>query len=337
MNKYPYFVSGNAPVLYPTETFFGNLMWSEDDGISVPYSYPFAAKWGESVSMHIYDEKEFPIPTFIDMIWLSIVENQFYSIEEKLPSERMEELFKQKDEKGNPLYNYIIVGMAPFGNIAIWLAGHQKQTEVAWLKAEAIDVEMEDFCPSTNLNREDYVKNVLENSKVAYNNFVENGLPLQDLYQNYMARFNYKIEPVFEDEQAELQGVDIWYFNGEFNTCMTDEFSQYQMRAKPQKLVVHYKVGKAKYNTYIWFNDTRIKESFDSFYLMNEGINNVELVLNISKSNKEFQISISSKERTETDENFKPYKLSKDCFEMIVFKNKFESYRSENYKKQITN
>ena len=70
---------------------------------------------------------------------------------------------------------------------------------------------------------------------------------------------------------------------------------------------------------------------------MNKGINNVELVLNISKSNKEFQISISSKERTETDENFKPYKLSKDCFEIIVFKNKFESYRSENYKKQITN
>lgn len=337
MTKYPYFVSGNAPVLYPTETFFGNLMWSEDDGISVPYSYPFATKWGEAVSMHIYDEKEFPIPSYIDMVWLSIVENQFYSIEEKLPSERMEELFKQKDAKGNPIYDYIIVGMAPFGNIAIWLAGNQKQTEIAWLKAEAIDVEMEDFCPSTILNRENYVKNVLENSKAAYNNFVENGLPPCDLYQNYMARFNYRIEPVFEDEQAELQGVDIWYFNGEFDTNMTDEFSKYQMRAKPQKLVVHYKVGKAKYNAYIWFDDIKIKESFGCFYSMYESINAVELILNISKSNKEYHISISSKERSENDENFKPYELFKDCFEIIVFKNKFESYRSENYKKQITN
>lgn len=326
MTKYPYFVSGNAPVLYPTETFFGNLMWSEDDGISVPYSYPFAAKWGESVSMHIYDEKEFPVPTFLDMIWFSIVENQFYSIEEKLPAERMEELFQQKDEKGNPIYDYIIVGMAPYGKVAVWLSGHQKQTEVAWLKAERVDVEMEDFCPSTDLNREEYAEAVLKNANEAYENFQANGLPERSLYEDYMMRFNYKFVVQFEDETAELQGVDVWYYNGEYDTLMTDEYAHYAMRAKPRKLIVHYKIGKAKYNAYIWLVDRRIRNVFINMY--GESMDKeTELIIDIRKSNKEFHVLQNSSELDE------PKELSPESYEMIVFKNKFESYRSENYGK----
>ena len=324
MTKYPYFVSGNAPVLYPTETFFGNLMWSEDDGISVPYSYPFAAKWGEAVSMHIYDEKEFPVPTFLDMIWFSIVENQFYSIEEKLPAERMEELFQQKDEKGNPIYEYIIVGMAPYGKVAVWLSGHQKQTEVAWLKAERVDVEMEDFCPSTNLNREEYAEAVFKNAKEAYEYFQANGLPNRMLYENYMARFNYKIHPVLEDETAELQGVDVWYYNGEFDTCLTDEYSDYAMRAKPRKMIVHYKVGKAKYNAYIWFDDVKTRVAFSDFY-GEDSAKEMNLVIDIRKSNKEFHILMNG------DDLEKPKELPQENVEILVFKNKFESYRSDNY------
>ena len=324
MTKYPYFVSGNAPVLYPTETFFGNLMWSEDDGISVPYSYPFAANWGESVSMHIYDEKEFPVPSLLDMIWFSIVENQFYSIEEKLPAEKMEELFQQKDVQGNPLYDYIIVGMAPFGNVAVWLAGARKQTEVAWLKAVKTDVEMEDFCPSTNLNREEYAETVLKNAKEAYDHFQANGLPNRMLYENYMARFNYKIHPLIEDEIAELQGMDIWYYNGEFDTLMTDEYSCYAMRAKPRKMVAHYKVGKAKYKAFIWFDDVKTRMAFSDFYGENSA-KEMELVIDIRKSNKEFHILMSG------DDSSQPKELPQENVEILVFKNKFESYRNDNY------
>ena len=52
-----------------------------------------------------------------------------------------------------------------------------------------------------------------------------------------------------------------------------------------------------------------------------------ELIIDIRKSNKEFHVLQNSSELDE------PKELSPESYEMIVFKNKFESYRSENYGK----
>ena len=115
-NKYEWFASGNAPLLYPTTLFFGDFIFSDGKKLYIPESIPFAATWGESVSMHILNENLFPAPTAIDIIWLSLVENQFYSLEADLPKEKIESLLAEIDEnKKKQKYNFIIAGMAPYG------------------------------------------------------------------------------------------------------------------------------------------------------------------------------------------------------------------------------
>ena len=78
-------VSGTAPVLYPTDTFFGLLYFEADDALEIPKKYPYQGEWGQPISTHLLERENYPMPGMIDMVWISIVERKFYSLVQKLP------------------------------------------------------------------------------------------------------------------------------------------------------------------------------------------------------------------------------------------------------------
>lgn len=355
MNKYSYYISGSAPWLYPTESFFGNLMWSDSDGISVPYSCPFADEWGKPVSMHIYDEKEFPVPSYLDMIWLSLTENKFYSIEEDLPTDKLTNYLQEKDKvSGEPLYNYIIIGMAPYGHIALWVYGDKKTKLVTWLEAEETDVEMEEFCPSTTLSRNSYVEMMLKSVPEAIENLEKNGLPPRNLFDKYMQRFTYRYLVLFEhwdkekeqwcsdskssliDSQSsqtesneqviksEFDYIEEALFDGTHDKLHDGGLMNYHEAGKPKKLAVKWHIKKSGYTAYFWFEDEAIREAFDRFYGAHPDTK-TDFMIRIDSDNKKFELALYRYGLKE------PQVISDSAYQLIVFKNKFEYYRSENY------
>ena len=345
MQKFPYFVSGSAPKLYPTETFFGNLMWSDDDGISVPHCCPFADDWGKPVSKYVFDDMDFSVPTYIDMIWLSLVENKFYSIEEDLPKEEIEQLLQNADEEnGQPLYNYIIVGMAPYGQVAIWLHGDKRSKLVAWMDADEIDIEMEDFCPSTNLSQDKYSEMMLETIDEAFINLQANGLPPRDLYDNYMKQFTYRYLPLFEhwDEKEEkwtkfaeeeqktkpeLDYIEETLYDGTHDKLHDGGLLNYHEAGKPKKLALKWHIKKSEYMAYFWFEDEAIRAVFDKFYGLHPDTK-TDFVIHIDPEKKKYQLALYRFGMNE------PKLIPEDAYQLIVFKNKFEQYRSPNYDQQ---
>lgn len=342
MAKYSYFLSGSAPKLYPTETFFGNLMWSDDDGISVPYCCPFADEWGKPVSMHVYDDKDFPVPEEIDMIWLSLAENRFYSIEEDLPKEDIEQLLQEKDETtGNPLYNYIIVGMAPYGQVALWLHGDKKAKLLSWMEAEETDVEIAEFCPGTRLTRAKYVQKMLESVNEAFENLQQKGLPPHDLFDNYMKQFTYRYLPLFEhwdeDEEKwqpyteeeqetkpELDYIEEALYDGTHDKLHDGGLLNYHDAGKPKKLAVKWHIKKSEYTAYFWFEDEAIRTVFDKFYGIHPDTK-TDFVIHIDPEKKKYELALYRYGMNE------PKPISEDAYQLIVFKNKFEHFRSNNY------
>ena len=342
MNKYPYFVSGSAPKLFPTETFFGNLMWSDDDGISVPYCCPFADEWGKPVSMYVYDDRDFPVPSEIDMIWLALTENKFYSIEEDLPKEEMERLLQETNgENGRPLFNYIIVGMAPYGRVALWLHGDKKANLVAWMEAEETDVEMEDFCPSTNLTRDKYVNLMLKSVDESFTNLQTNGLPPRDLFDNYMKQFTYRYTLLFEhwDENEEkwtkyteeehetkpvLDYIEEALYDGTHDKLHDGGLMQYHEAGKPKKLAMKFHIKKSEYTAYFWFEDEAIRVIFDKFYGIHPDTK-TDFILHIDPIKANYQLALYRYGLPE------PQIIPEEAYQLIVFKNKFEHFRSENY------
>lgn len=340
MNKHLYYISGSAPRLYPTESVFGNLMWSEDDGISVPYCCPFADEWGKPVSMHVYDDKEFPIPSYLDMIWLSLAENKFYSIEEELPTNILEKLFQEKNKvSGESLYNYIIVGMAPHGYIALWTHGDYKAKLVAWMKAEETDVEMEDFCPSTRLSRNEYVDMMLKSVPEAIENLEKNGPPPRDLFDRYMQQFNYRYVVEFghwyedkkewkdyeEDEiKPEFDYIEEALYDGTHDKLHDGGLMDYHPAGKPKKLALQYHIKKSQYSAFFWMDDLKIRAAFENFYREYPEAK-MDFIFNIDPEKNIYQIAFTCEEAEE------PRILNEETYQLIVFKSKFERYRSKNY------
>jgi len=322
-NKYEWYASGNAPLLYPTELFVGDFIFEDGSKLYIPESYPFASVWGRSVSNHLLDENTHPSPVFIVIIWFSIVENKFYAVAEELPKEKIETLLLEINEKTKePKYDFIIAGMAPYGGLAVWLSGNRITTEVAWLQGEPIDVDMEDFAPDCLLNREEYVRNALQNCKEAYENFKKNGLPDRMLFERYMQKFNYRITPKFENEGAVFEGIEMYYCNGELNTTKSGEHIENAMRAKPYKIVLNWSMGKTQYGGYFWTEEKKIIETFSNFY-NNDAQEEGDLVIEIGESNEQFKFFLQN--------NYSVMEIPVEDMQIIVFKNKFEFFRSKNY------
>jgi len=322
-NKFEWFASGNAPLLFPTELVTGDFLFEDLAKMSIPKSDPFAAVWGQAVSMHILPEKYHPAPKYILIAWLSIVENKFYAVADELPKEEIEALLSKKDEKTKkPIYNTIVAGMAPHGRLAVWLSGKGITTQVAWLKGNEIAMEMKDFAPSSKLSQEEYAEKALKDCKKARNNLHKNGLPAPMLFVRYMQKFNYRIVPKFEN--AELEGIELSYYNGELNTSDSGEYADYAMRAKPSKIVLKWIIGKAQYYGCFWTDENKIIKTFNDCYgddAQKEG----NFIIQVETTNKKFKFALQTVDAL--------IEIPVEDMEYIIFKNKFEFCRSKNYKR----
>ena len=327
LKRYEWYASGNAPLLYPTELFYGDFIFSNGKKLYIPISIPYASKWGQTGKTHILDNNFFPAPAIIDIIWFSWAENQFYSLESTLPKEKIESLLAEIDEETKePRYQDIIVGMAPYGGLAIWLSGNGKTTEVAWLQAKPTDVEMKDFAPTVEYTQKEYRDLVFKGREEAYENFQENGLPDRMLFERYMQKFNYRFTPKFENEEAVFEEIELYYYNGELNTTNSGEHAENALRAKPSKIVLNWSTGDAQYGGYFWTDEKKIIETFDKFY-KDDTQKAGNLFIEVGASNEQFKFFLQDDTTT--------VEIPAEEIEMIVFKNKYEFFRNENYNRPI--
>ena len=334
-------VSGSAPTLFPTDTFFGLLYYTRDDALEIPKRYPFSGEWGQVLSTHLLDDDNCLMPRVLDIVWLSIVERKFYSKQCRLPFNAMVKLWEEKDEDtGETRFSHLVVGMAPYGGIAIWMHGEGKSILIGWLHGEEIKVDMKDFMPmnptvTLDQNCDFYINN---DSRVK-ENLEKNGLPPQHLYDKYMQQFTYRYLPLFEhwdedkhewtkysDEETspEFDYIDEALFDGTHDKLHDGGLMNYHQAGKPKKLAVQWHIKKSEYSAYFWFEDEEIRTVFDRFYGTHPETK-TDLMIRIDTEKKKFELALYRYGLKE------PQVISESAYQLIVFKNKFEYYKSENY------
>lgn len=335
------FVSGSAPILYPTDTFFGLLWYGKDEALEIPKKYPYQGEWGKPISTHLLEREEYPVPGMLDMVWLSIVERKFYSLVEKLPVKRMEELFEQKDEgSGEARFEHIVLGMAPYGGVAVWTYGFKKSVLVAWVQAEEINVEMKDFMPlNPNVTLDENCDFYINNDSRVKENLGKNGLPPRHLFDKYMQQFTYRYLSLFkhwdkdnkawkkyEEEETvpELDYIEEALFDGTHDKLHDGGLMKYHEAGKPKKLAVKWHIKKSEYTAYFWFEDEAIREVFDRFYGAHPDTK-TDFMIRIDAEQNKYELALYRYGLKE------PQVVSESAYQLIVFKNKFEYYRSENY------
>lgn len=340
--------SGTAPTLYPTCLIWG-LLWTGDDIMEVPKRLPFAGEWGETQSNVIPLRDRTPLPEAMNIFWLSVTERKLYSAILPLPIELMKKGMQEVNPTtGEPLFSHIVIGMAPYGGITCWLRGSTKSISFLFEKANEIEGYEEIVKEITRSSSIDEVCDFyIDNDEGVKTNLEQNGLPARDLFDRYMQQFCYRYLVMFErwdeDEErwvkpelgVEGQPVDgkplpefdfieeaLW--DGTHDKLHDGGLMSYHQAGKPKKLALEWHVKKSQYSAYLWFEDELIRAAFEKFYGAHRDTK-VDFIIRIDPEKNKYELALYRYGLQE------PVVISEDAYQIIVFKSKFEYYRSENY------
>ncbi len=335
-NSFTILCSGNAPWLYPTDTVFGLLWYSKEDALEIPKRHPYTGEWGQVLSTLLLIREEYPIPNKLNLLWLSITENKFYEIETSIPVEKIENLWRKYENE--EIFSHIVVGMAPFGKVACWLNGFKKSNCIFWETGQEI--------PYSRLSSFQPAKECFDNRNLFLNsdlrvrdNLQKNGLPDIGLFDNYMKQFNFRYMMLFEhwdkdknewkkygeeDTMPEFNYIEEALYDGTHDKLHNEGLMNYHQAGKPKKLAVAWHIKKSEYTAYFWFEDEEIRAVFDRFYGAHPDTK-TDFMIRIDAEKNKYELALYRYGLKE------PQVISESAYQLLVFKNKFEYYRSANY------
>jgi len=133
-----------APARYPMYLLKGDLVYPNGESIYIPDQRAVNNGWGEHGSSHLVEPEFKPVPSALDITWFSFVENRFYAGRFELPYKRLQELFElgvaSADAEERWPIDRIVVGMAPGGDVSVWVGARAIVKEVAMFRAQPADL-----------------------------------------------------------------------------------------------------------------------------------------------------------------------------------------------------
>jgi len=129
----------SAPKYYGATGPFVEYFYQSQSIAGVSSGVGINPGWGITSGGYVGGDKYKTVPDSIAVKWICGVDRYSYEGGSKLPRNKMLELFKTKaiDSYGNQQeYSLIVAGMAPGGNVTIWMQGGTGSTEICKFKTE---------------------------------------------------------------------------------------------------------------------------------------------------------------------------------------------------------
>ena len=335
-------VSSNYPTLFPIRIIAGILWVDDNDGYEILQANTNSIEWGHPNNMYLLSDQTKGFPMTIDMIWLAITEKKLYSIEQPLSVSKIKEALNTNFSNENePLYQYLVVGIAPYGKISLWAYGDRKCIILDWLRGdvfEDIDINLA-FPNHDNKSLIDICQSYINEDNIVKKHLALNGLPSKDLFDNYMKQFTYRYLLLFEhwddnkedwqkydDEEIllDFDYIEEALFDGTHDKLHDDGLINYHQAGKPKKLAIKWHIKKSEFTAYFWFEEQEIRAIFDRFYGAHSETK-TDFMIRIDAEQNKYELALYRYGLKE------PQVINESAYQLIVFKNKFEYYRSENY------
>ena len=334
-------INGCAFKKFPTGLFYGKILKKDIVIANIPKISVYSGDWGGDNNRIFIENSCRCFPTRIEILFLSITEYTFYYLKNDLRDvnnvQGLENLLKLSDV-------YLLIGMAPYGGIAVWVRGFNKSVLVDWLKGSEIEVAMADFHPvNPDTTLKEYCDYYINNDSLVKGNLEKNGLPPRNLFDKYMQQFTYRYQPLFEkwndgeevkwqkykeDEiRPEFEYIEESLYDGTHDKLHDDGLLKYHKAGKPKKLAIKWHIKKSEYTAYFWFEDEKICSIFDRFYGAHPDTK-TDFIIRIDAEQKKYELALFRQGLKE------PQIIPEDAYQLLVFKNKFEDYRSDNYNQE---
>jgi len=268
--EFDWHATDSAPKHYPMEIRQGTFLYHDKSGgLYIPTGATLRSGWGEMVSRHVTGPDKKPLPDVMKIYFFSYTENQFYYGKFDLPYNKILELFRAGAEERpeRPIYNGIMVGIAPGGAVSVWVKG-SRTTEVFFGQAEKVGIEPSkgfDLPFDSKIEADAFAKQVLIDTLTpeALESLKKNGIPFGtwDRYRNL-----YKWVPAYKDGKIPSNKKMVaTYLNGEWNfmsTLLTEEMEN-MPRPLPRELKFSVEIDNEHIIYIINFEEFELMEVFE--------------------------------------------------------------------------
>ena len=324
MEQYSYITNLSK---YPFQDIYVTklLLFYDNEDHTLELTTCDSADWGMPSTLVVKTSETFPLPLGLEMRWISPAERKVFEIAKSLDQARTEDLWKKQknDYPDNPFRQYMI-GVAPYGGVAIWLCNSKKSVFVQWLQAEEKPLVLDEDDEA-----------VLGGSQETLNAM----MPLDKL-QNNMRQHHYRFVPLEEYfdsegwqkysvgdgfyEAIELDGVEVKRLDGTFDYTDCDDVLHYHEAGKPCRITVRWYEGDSSFFAHFWLDETETTFFFNGFSNTFPDAQ-ADLLLRIDRRAERYEIAL-------TGEGL-PTRTMKHA-QYVVFKDYVEISRSKNYTKK---
>lgn len=126
------------------------------------------------------------------------------------------------------------------------------------------------------------------------------------------------------DTTPELDYIEEALYDGTHDKLHDGGLMRYHGAGKPKKLAVRWHIGKRQWMAYFWFGDKEIHHVFDRFYSVYPDAK-ADLMIRIDTEKDKYEVAFCCSGLSE------PLVIPEKTFQLLVFRNGFECYRSSNY------
>ena len=320
---------------YPIELFYGVIDICNNYSVELPRKSPYIGNWGEPDEAFVEINHDNIIELRIDVVWFSVSELTYYHIDESIKLKSTTEL--------------LIIGLGPFGICCVWENHKQYSILSAQINGKSCTNQVSNlFKKNHKLYKAWYglAKNDREKShfyKDKYNiSFIQSHhIDKEKLrFMNAMRLYTYRYKVIFEEwniiDESWIKGKRknqyIEYFadfvcDGIYNKIYDNSLLEYHKAAKPKKLVINWIVNKSDYIAYFFISENQISKIFEKFYGAHPDTK-TDFIIRIDAEKRKYELALYRYGLKE------PQIIPEDVYQLLVFKNKFEDYRSENYNQE---
>jgi hypothetical protein len=284
-----------APRRFPMYLIKAVLTLADGTTAYVPDQRVVANVWGETGSTHVVSPLMKPVPKRLDIRWFSFTEDRFYEGGFELPFDSMERMFAIGLAEGRSLpkpqpYDRVVVGMAPGGFVAVWMAASIETVEVATFTAREVDLPWKNVTPNTTMPRANYIASTLAEvmTPTQYDQHRLLGTP-PGLYTEYHRR--YRWEPKVTGNGTPIS-MRIVGFNGEDSFISSKgEAVPHSTRSVPTLIEFDWlPPGKTKgLKAVVTFDETEV---FAAFRKLSPGDSQRKLMLNLESTSTAVSVSL---------------------------------------------
>ncbi len=144
-------------------------------------------------------------------------------------------------------------------------------------------------------------------------------------YIRMLCQFTYKYVILgMNGETISIGYIGVLNYDKTFDKTNNEKLLQYHQASKPQKINIKWEYSSNEFNGFLWIDEKEITAIFERFYGAHPETK-TDFIIRIDAENKKYELALYRQGLKE------PVVIPKSAYQLIVFKNKFEDYRSENY------